>query len=304
MLKKSLFQSSALFWTALVLFSLVLVRVDRVSFKQNDSFNIRYIQPGLSANPKWDIDPPSEKELAAIDMILDQPFYYLAKGAHAFAFISKDGRYVIKFHRYPSHMRIMPWVNRPFAYHFNQKRIKIKEYNFKKLDYNLSNYKNSFDDLQEETGLIYVHTNPTTGLNRYATIIDKTGNTYRIPLDRVTFILQHRAYLLYTTLDQLKKRQDIETSKQVVTAMVQLFVSCCQKGYIDEDPVLRKNYGIIGDRAIHIDIGDMVYREDIKKRENYIPHVKEMTESLRKRLVRDYPYLLDHYHKEIDKLSL
>ncbi len=302
MLKKILFDSSSLFWTFLFLFSLLLVRIDRVSFKQNDSFNIRYIQPGLPANAKWNIDPPSEKELGVIDKILDQPFHYLAKGAHSFAFLSEDGQYVIKFHRYPSHMRIMPWANRPFAYHFNQKRIKIKEYNLKKLDYNLSNYKNSFDDLREETGLIYVHTNPTTELNRCATIVDKTGNTYQIPLDRVTFILQHRAHLLYTTLDQLKKQQDIQTSKQVVTAMLQLFVNCCQKGYIDEDPVLRKNYGIIGDRAIHIDIGDMVHREDVKKRENYIPHVKEMTESLRKRIVRDYPYLLDHYYQEIDKL--
>ncbi|MBS0653650.1 MAG: hypothetical protein JSR39_09045 [Verrucomicrobia bacterium] len=302
MLKKTLFRSSIPFWTALLLFSLALVQIDRTSFKQNDLFNIRHILPNISANPKWEVARPTQEELANIDKILEQSFRYLAKGSHSFAFLSEDGRYVLKFHRYPSHLRVLPWLNRPFAYQFSQKRIKIKEYNLKKLDYNLSSYKNSFEDLKEETGLIYVHTNPSTSLNRCATIIDRTGNTYRIPLDNVTFVLQHRADLLYTTLDQLKKRHDVEGSKKVVSAMVQLFVSCCQKGYVDEDPILRKNYGIIGDRAIHIDIGDMVYREDVKKRENYIPHVKEMTESLRKRLVRDYPYLLDHYQEEIDSL--
>ena len=288
--------------TALILFCLCLVRIDKASFKENDNFNIRYIQSNLPANLKWEVAPPSEEKLATIDAILDQPFYYLAKGSHAFAFLSQDGRYVIKFHKYPSHMRILPWINRPFAYQFSKKRIKIKDHNFKKLDYNLSSYKNSFEELQEETGLVYVHTNPTTHLNRYATIVDKTGNIYEVPLDKVTFILQHRANLLYTTLDALKELHDIETSKNVISSMVQLFVHCCQKGYIDEDPILRKNYGIIENRAIHIDIGDMVYCEKIKERENYIPHIKEMTESLRKRLVRDYPYLLEHYQEEISNL--
>ncbi len=298
MLKKH----SLLFWGALSLFCLVLVRIDRVAFKQNDSFNIRYIFSHLSGDPKWAIDPPTAEEMQSIDQILDQKFYYLAKGAHAFAFMSEDGKYVIKFHKYPSHMRILSWVNRPFAYQFSKKRIKIKEYNFKKLDYNLSNYKNSFVDLKEETGLIYVHTNPTQFFNRSVCIVDKTGNTYYVPLDNVTFMLQHRAHLLYVALDRLKAAGDVEQGKKVVTAVIRLFESCSQKGYIDEDPVLRKNYGIIGDRAIHIDIGDMIYQEEVKERETSIAHVKEMTESLRKRLVRDYPYLLDHYYQEIDNL--
>jgi hypothetical protein len=302
MLKKKLLRSSIPFWSALILFAFALVQIDKALFQQNDLFNIRHILPSISMDPKWESSPLSQNELASFDKIIAQPFYYLAKGTHSFAFLSEDGRYVIKFHRYPSHMRVFPWLNRPFSYQFSEKRIKIKEHNFQKLDYNLSNYKNSFEQLRDEAGLIYVHTTPSSNLNRFATIVDKTGNRYKVPLDNVTFALQHKADLLYRTLDRLKKSQDIEASKKVISAMVQLFVGCCQKGYVDKDPILRKNYGIIGDRAIHIDIGDMVYCEEIKNKENYIPHVKEMTESLRKRLVRDYPYLLDHYHNEIDQL--
>lgn len=300
-LKKKL-PSSLLLWTMIALFCWSLVRLDDAAFKQNDHFNIRYIQSNLPANPQWETAPPSEADLSAIDEILDQPFYYMAKGSHAFAFLSQDGRYVIKFHKYPSHMRILPWVNRPFAYQFSKRRLKIKEYNFKKLDYHMSSYKNSFENLKEETGLIYVHTNPTSDLHLYATLVDKTGNHYDIPLDHVTFILQQRANLLYTTLDALKEQDAIDTSKQIISSMIQLFVNCCQKGYVDEDPILRKNYGIIDNKAIHIDIGDMAYREEIKEREHYIPHVKEMTASLRKRIVKDYPYLLEHYEQEINNL--
>lgn len=301
--KKNKLTSLLLLLTTTLLFGAILVRLDKYWFKENDEFNIRHILPGLAANIQWQIAPPSKEELDQIDTILNQPFTYLARGCHSFAFLSEDGRYVIKFHKYPSHMRVLPWVNRPFAYRFNPRRIKIKEYNFKKLDHHLSSYKNSYEKLQEETGVIYVHTAPTQFLNRSVFLIDKTGNRYEIPLDEVTFILQHKADLIYTTLDSLKKSQDIETSKKVVSAIIDLFVRCCQKGYIDEDPILRKNYGIIDGRAIHIDIGDMVYSEEMMQKENYIPHIKEMTESLRKRIVRDYPYLLKHYQETIEDLS-
>jgi hypothetical protein len=295
-------RSSLLLWGSLFLFCYALLKIDQRSFKENDTFNIRHILPSVSLNPAWKVKSPSPDQRAQIDAILDQPFYYLGKGSHSFAFLSEDGDYVLKFHRYPSHMRVFSWLNRPFAYQFSKKRIQIKEHNIQKLDYNLSNYRNSYQDLQEETGLIFVHPAFSDDLHRDALIIDRTGNRYEIPLNSVTFILQRRADLLYTTLDRLKEERDTERSKQVISSMIDLVVTCCQKGYVDQDPVLRKNYGILDRSAIHIDIGDMVYCEEMKKRENYIPHVKEMTESLRKRLIRDYPYLLDHYEREINNL--
>lgn len=294
---------SLLFWGVFTLLCSILVRLDRDSFKQNDEFNIRHILPNVSFNAKWEIAPPTQDQMKKLDAILSQPFYYLARGQHSFAFLSQDGSHVIKFHKFPTHMRTFSWVNRPFANAFSKKRQKVKEYNINRLDHCMNSYKNSFIDLKEETGVIYVHTNRTRFLNRSVCIVDKMGNTYRVPLDEATFILQRKADLIYTTLDRLKASKDVEGGKKVVSAVIQLFVSCCEKGYVDEDPILRKNYGIIGDKAIHIDIGEMVKREEVKQKKNAIAHVKEMTESLRKRLVRDYPYLLEHYNQEIERLD-
>ena len=291
-----------LFLSMLVLFIGMLVRIDRVYFKRNHSFCIRFIYSSIDNRPEWDLPAPSSKEVTLLDEVLKQKFHYLAKGCHCYAFISEDQQYVIKFHRYASHLRIFPWLNHPFSYQFSEHRKSIMKHNLEKLKENLQSYTHSSQALKEETGLIMLHINRTDTLHRNVTLVDATQAEYQIPLDQVTFILQHKANLIYPTLDKLVSEKKIDDAKKVITNVVQLITDCCKKGYVDEDPVLRKNYGLIAGRAIHIDVGDLVRNEKVQLRENYIPHVKEMTESLRVRLEKQYPELLPHYYKEIESL--
>ena len=291
-----------LFLSMLVLFMGMLVRIDRVYFKRNHSFCIRFIYSSIDNRPEWDLPSPSPKEVSLLDEVLKQKFHYLAKGCHCYAFISEDQQYVIKFHRYASHLRIFPWLNHPFSYQFSEHRKSIMTHNLEKLKENLQSYTHSAQALKEETGLIMLHINRTDTLQRSVTLVDATQAEYRVPLDQVTFILQHKANLIYPTLDKLLLEKKIDDAKKVITDVVCLITDCCKKGYVDEDPVLRKNYGLIAGRAIHIDVGDLVRNEKIQLRENYIPHVKEMTESLRVRLEKQYPELLSHYYKEIQSL--
>ena len=286
----------------LLIFIGTLARIDRVFFKRNHSFCIRFIYSSLDNRPEWDLPPPSTAEVAQLDEVLKQKFHYLAKGCHCYAFISDDQQYVIKFHRYASHMRIFPWLNHPFSYQFSEHRKEILKHNMQKLAENLQSYKNSAEDLKDETGLIMLHINRSDTLQRHVTLIDATQAEYRVPLDQVSFILQRKAELIYPTLDKLISERKIDAAKQVVTNVIHLIADCCKKGYVDEDPVLRKNYGLIADRAIHIDVGDLVKNEKIQLRENYIPHVKEMTQSLRVRLEKHYPELVSHYDSEIASL--
>lgn len=285
-----------------VLFLGIVARVDRIFFKRNHSFCVRFLYPSIANFPEWELPSPAPPEMAFLDEVLKQPFHYLAKGCHCYAFVSEDQKYVIKFHRYASHMRIFPWLNHPFSYHFSKRRRNIRKHNLKKLSENMQSYVNSAQKLKEETGVILVHTNRTNTLHRTVILIDATGAKYQVPLDQVTFILQHKADLIYPTLDKLLQEHQLEQAKAVVSQLVHLITDCCKKGFIDADPVLRKNYGLIAGRAIHIDVGDLVKDEKIQWRENYIPHVKEMTESFRVRLEKHYPQLLDHYYKEIENL--
>ncbi len=288
--------------TSAVLMIGILTHVDRIFFKRGSSFCARFLHSSLSYDPTWDLPEPTPDQHQALKQILSQKFHYLAKGAHCFAFISEDQKYVIKFHRFASHMRIFPWLTHPFSYYFNERRKKIKQHNFQRLSINFSSYKDSDQYLKDETGVLLTHINPSDNLHLTITLVDKTKAQHRIHLDDVTFILQKKANLIYPTLDSLYSQNKLDEAKQVVSHIIQLVTSCCQKGFIDDDPVLRKNYGLLEDCAIHIDVGDLIRNDAMKLRENYIPHVKEMTESLRKRLENHYPLLLEHYNEMIEKL--
>ncbi len=291
-----------LFLSMLVLFIVSITHLDRIFFKESHSFSLRFLYTCLPNDPRWDLPEPSKEELSLLDSIVHQKFHYLDKGAHCFAFISEDKKYVIKFHRYASHMRIFPWLNHPFSYQFNKERKKIKAHNFKTLDYNLANYKTSYENLKEESGLILVHINRTDTLKKTLTLVDKRGGEYKVPLDQVTFILQHKADLIYPTLDRLYGAHQIDQAKAVVSQIIHLMVACCDKGYVDQDPILRKNYGLLENQAIHIDIGDLIRNDTMKEKESRRLHIIELTASLKKRIENSYPQLLDHYNKEISSL--
>jgi hypothetical protein len=199
-------------------------------------------------------------------------------------------------------MRLFPWLNHPLAYLFDARRIKIKKYNLARYAYFMNNYKTSFENLKEETGVLLVHINRTDNLKKTITLIDKTKNRYRVCLDQVTFILQRRADLIYPTLEQYVARQEIEKAQETISHIMELIVHSCQKGYVNNDPVLKRNYGLLCSGAIYIDIGDLVHNEEIEKPENTIAHVRSITQDLRSWIVQRQPQLLDHYEDELNRL--
>jgi hypothetical protein len=293
-----------MFFFFFLFFLACLIPLDRYFFKHNASFSIRFIYSSMPNRPEWDIPPIASEQEPLLDGILSQDFTYLGKGTHCFAFVSQDQKYIIKFHRYPSHMRLYSWLNRPLAYLFNAKRIRIKEYNMDRYNYFMNNYTQSFQDLKEETGLVLLHINRTNTLKKTITLIDKTNNRYQVCLDDVAFILQHRADMIYPTLQQYLIHNDYEKAKETISRILSLIVQSCQKGYVNNDPVLKRNYGLLSDRAIYIDIGDLVQKEGIDQPENYIPHLRKLTQELRAWIRERRPELLTHFEEEIERFRV
>lgn len=284
---------SSLFYLLLAACASLLVPLDRYFFKRNGSFTIRFLSTTMPNRAEWDIAPPTQDTETLLDSLLAKPFTYFAKGAHCYAFLSHDGNYIIKFHRYPSHMRPMPWLTHPFSYHFNKRRIAIKKYNLENYVYYMNNYKTSFEDLQEETGLVYVHINRTKNLKKRIVLIDKSQNRYDLALDDFTFIIQRRAELIYPTLERYVSAGNMEKAKETITQIFSLITTSVQKGYINNDPVLKRNYGLMPDRAIYIDIGDLERKESpITVTPSYL---LEITQDLRA-WATCYPPLLEHYN--------
>jgi hypothetical protein len=118
----------------------------------------------------------------------------------------------------------------------------------------------AFDRLQEETGLLYVHLNESACLRQTACIVDKLGIRHTIDLDRIAFVLQRKADLVYPRLQALLAAGDQQGAERALKSVVSVIVARCKKGIYDEDPRIHRNFGFIGDQAVIIDVGR--FRED------------------------------------------
>lgn len=139
------------------------------------------------------ISAPLKQESVCGDLeivsVLQQPFSFLGKGRQTFAFESQDHRFVIKF--------------------FNRKYLQMPWYSFVLMDVERerhkrgirqSFYQNSYalawQNLQEETCIVYVHDHVTAGLP-VISVRDQTGKFRRsISMKSLLFCKKGRIALL------------------------------------------------------------------------------------------------------------
>ncbi len=259
-----------------------LVILDHEFLKGNKKFSIRNIYSHLPFKEKWEVNG------AISEGILDQPYFYLARGHQSYAFVSQDNRYVLKFYRFPSHLRSFGWMSHPFG---GRKRRKIVDYNLQKLEISFQSYKLAFEQLQEACGLLYVHLNQTSNLKKRVHLVDHLGASYRVNLDQVPFLVQKKVSSFYPTLENLIRQGK---GKMAVANFFQLIDESCKKGISDKDPALEKNYGWDGDRPVYLDVGR--FSRDLKdpKEEKL-----RITAPLKTWLERHHPELLPDYQAHL-----
>lgn len=200
---------------------------------------------------------PSEAVKKEAVEILNQPFTYLSHGGQSTVYESQDKKYVIKFFNPRTvikknwfdqfaklrRLNSLKWITNTY---FRQKQ-RLKKYFLR--------YELAFKDLKEETGLVYVHLDPSTSLTQTMELTDKEGNTHQIQLDAYPFVLQKKVELTMHHLDRLLKSGDVEGAKASVKQIYDLFLSRAQKGYTDRLQTLYKNYGFFEGRAVQLDVG-------------------------------------------------
>lgn len=199
-------------------------------------FSVKKITSTLTHHSEWETPPPAAD-------LFDQNYSYLASGSQSYAFVSADGKYVIKFFR-------MKHLIPSFSDYFRPERLKRREENLHTI---FNAYKLAFDELREESGLVYLHLNKTNYLKEKLHVTDRLGRTHVIDLDKTEFIVQEKAELIFTRLAKLLGNKDaIQQSVDAVLGLVQRRI---QKGFADQDKAVSHNYGFVGDRPIHLDIG-------------------------------------------------
>ncbi len=234
---------------------------------------------------------PSEEVKQEASEILTQPFTYLSYGGQSTVYESQDKKYVIKFfnpravnkenwfHQFAKMRRFnsLKWITNTY---FRQK-LRLKKYFLR--------YELAFKDLKEETGLVYVHLDPSTCLSKTMELTDKEGNPHRIQLDAYPFVLQKKVELTMHHLDRLLKNGDVEGAKESVKQIYELFLSRAQKGYTDRLQTLDKNYGFFEGRAVQLDVGRIQKIPTIA--ENPIKEMERVISNITPSLAEPYPEL-------------
>lgn len=286
----------------IVIVSLALC-LARFAQKKTDGFTLLAISSKRAHDPRWETRALTELEKNQLEEALSQPYHYFGCGGQSFVFFSDNGQYVIKFFKQRL-FRPPTWLNRcPLPKILHRYREKRNWKRQDKLQRDFTSYKIAFEELQEETGVVYVHLNQTSHLLKILSIQDKIGMMHQIPLDHTDFILQKRGELVYERIHNLMQAGKIDEAKKAIFKVLNLVVSRCKKGYHDRDPNVRTNCGFIGEQAIKIDVGRLMRQETIKNPEIYRRELLRISTPFEKWVETTYPELLPAFHEIFESVQ-
>ena len=263
------------FWTLLTFCALFLVTA-KLCHKATDGFKIGNIRSSLAIDKRWETSL-SPSELEEVEKILSQPFTYMGSGGQAYAFLSQDKKSVLKFFKY---------------HHLTSEKEREAFFESCKL---------SFDELKDETALIFAHLNKTPRWNKKISLIDKLGISHTIDLGEIEFVLQKRASLALPLVKKLVRAQKRDEAKRSIQTIVNLIASRCAKGIRDHDNGMRRNMGIVEERAISIDIGSFSKDPKLAQAGKMRKEILEKTWRLRRFLKKSDAELLNSYENAVEK---
>ncbi len=269
------------FWFKLLCFCLAFYAVERFCHKQTEGFKIANILSNLPYAPERELSPLSPSEQREVEAILAQPFTFLGSGGQAYAFLSQDGKTVLKLFKF-HHMGF-----------FSAKEKQAKFFQSCKI---------AFEELRTETGLLYVQLNKTERWKRQITLVDKLGITHRIDLDSLEFALQSRASLALQTVKKLVRDGKKDEAKQAIASILHNVAVRCQKGIKDHDSGLKRNMGLIDGQAMAIDIGSFSKEPTLAQPINMEHELREKTRRLSRYLQKNAPDLWDEYSTIFDSI--
>lgn len=271
----------------------------RLYFELTDGFSIANIRSNGTDDVYVQLPALNQEERLRIEAIFKQPFRYFGKGCQSYAFVSNDGHYVLKFLKY-KHFHRDPWVRwltfiPPVEQYQRHKMAQKKE----KLEKLLGSWKIAYEQMPQETGVIYVHLKNSQQLQQEAVIIDKLGIAHPLNVNQYEFLLQKRANLLCPTLNQMMADRREQEAKELIDKLLAMLVSEHQLGVIDHDYALMQNTGVLEGCPLHIDVGQFECDEQLKEPEMAVQQLFDQTYKFRLWLQKYYPELRRHLDERL-----
>ena len=292
------------FFAGLALFLFLVsffLGLDRFVHRKSSRFTLSKIVSSQRYSPEWEIPALSIEEKKDLDQILNQKFTYYSKGSQSYVFISEDKKFILKFLKQgklcpKSWLAYIPLSWNPYYQQYLLKKEKCYA--------TFAACKTAFQELKKESGLIYVHLNNFRDLNKKITILDKNGETHVVEIDRTCFYVQKHAQLIYSRISELMHSNDIEGSKRIISSVFSLIDFLGKKGVCDNDPILRKNFGLIDDIAVQIDIGKLRIDPTRQQTLAYKEEVGSITNSFKIWIGKNYPELSEYFEQCLKETAL
>ena len=280
----------------LFLFTLIVLAGWGVVYTYNqvtDGFNIRQITSSLPVESHIENEPLSLERKEELQKILDQPFSYIGKGCQFYVFQSEDGKYVIKLLKH-KHLRPFTWLAKiPMPKKLRTITQDKMERRKKRVENLFSSCKLAFDEMQEETGVVFIHLNRSVALEKKITLINKVGVHSNIEIDNYEFVLQKRAILVKEIFQELQKEGE---TREKVNQLVDLVLARCKKGICDRDRSFVQNvaFCVDGTRAVFVDIGQFYKDPSILEEEKQREDLRKRRGNLRHWTKRHFPELINY----------
>ncbi len=286
----------------LTFFPLILLLGGLGMCYHTSGFTIAKIRSNLLFNDTWEIDPLTEKQrIQLIKEILPQNYYYLASGTRCYAFISEDKKYVLKFFK-TKNLSPKGWLTRyPLSFlrylGYNDPPDKqfLSEHVF-------ANYKNAYESLRSESGLMYIHLNRTREFRTKTCLIDMKGRKHTIDLDTVEFILQKRVTPIFEHLEALVQSNQINELRSAIRSFMQLIAIRCEKGFASQNVSLHNHFGFIGEQPIQFDCGIITKDLSMKYPLNIQREILQVTERLNIWATETHPEITFIIQEEAQKM--
>lgn len=263
-----------------------------------DGFLLCHITPHYKPQTRWEVKAPVNMEY--LKEITNQPFTYLDKGHQSYVFESADKKWVIKFPKLQRY-RMLPWTRSlPMPHRAKKKRILKQMDRDEDLAWIFDSWKLAYEQLPEESGVLFVHINPDRTLPLQMTIIDKAGISRSLNLSQYPFLIQKKATSLESYLDAAYASHDEVKAQEGIKKLLHLYTQSFQKGIVEKDPHIARNTGIIDGNFIHLDPARFVKDVTIQDKSLWGMEMKEKTTKFRSWISAKYPKLLKTLDDELE----
>lgn len=275
------------------------IAIARFCHHKTQGFQITKIQPNLIETST--LVSSSDEQREFLNALFQQKFSFFGRGLQSFVFASQDGQYVVKVfnNRYQQKIALFSFLSHfPWIGHFAKERA---TYYRDKLTKTFNSYQIAFDEMKDKTGLIYAHLFPSSDLSGHLTLIDKLNIVHRLDPNKMGFVVQKRVTLVFPALKEYVNKNDLDGAKHAISSLIHLFFWKWQRGIVDNDPLIRTNYGFVEGNALQIDVGPLSKGAFLLSSDQKREEILRITASLKFWLTENSPELIPFLERELQQ---